>query len=232
MTGSPPPSANHSEPPAAPPPEALVEAITSGLDLGVAVIDPDGKIVRWNRAAERLTGWTASEAVGGPMPVVPISRWHEFRGILDRVLEGETIRGRRLSRRRKDGTAFDMRLWAAPIRNEVGDITHVLVVVDDDAERTRSLRMALDTALQKLEERDLERAVLRSIIEIEGIEGSVIDLELQLDAIQVLTAADLCLKTIEEKHPELADDQEISAVSGSLTRAVQRLREPRSRKAG
>ena len=52
----------------------------------------DGTITAWNRAAERLFGYTSTEAVGKHIDIiVPPDRRAEIRGILERVGRGEMI---------------------------------------------------------------------------------------------------------------------------------------------
>ena len=52
----------------------------------------DGTITAWNRAAERLFGYTAVEAVGRHIrTIVPAERRDETYNILERIGRGETI---------------------------------------------------------------------------------------------------------------------------------------------
>jgi len=46
-------------------PQNLEEALARAGD-GVFAIGPDGRVMLWNRAAERLLGWKASEVLGRP----------------------------------------------------------------------------------------------------------------------------------------------------------------------
>src|SRR5437773_2226456 len=60
----------------------------------VAILDTDlnGAITRWNRAAERLFGYSATEAVGQPLDlVVPPARQPEQDELANRVQHGERI---------------------------------------------------------------------------------------------------------------------------------------------
>jgi len=55
-----------------------------------AVVDLDLRIQSWNRAAERLFGFTATEAVGNPIDIIVApDRRAEVREILDRKLQEE-----------------------------------------------------------------------------------------------------------------------------------------------
>ena len=48
---------------------ADLEALITTTPLATWVLDVDGRITKWNKAAERLLGWKAAEVVGEPSPV-------------------------------------------------------------------------------------------------------------------------------------------------------------------
>jgi len=52
--------------------------ILEGLFDGVLLVGPDGRIRFWNRGAERITGFRASEVLG--LPCCEVVRHHDFRG--------------------------------------------------------------------------------------------------------------------------------------------------------
>jgi PAS domain S-box-containing protein len=49
---------------------AFNENILESLDAGLLVVDPDDRVIRWNRALERLHGTTRDEALGQPLDVL------------------------------------------------------------------------------------------------------------------------------------------------------------------
>jgi PAS domain S-box-containing protein/diguanylate cyclase (GGDEF)-like protein len=46
----------------------LVEAALDVYPEGLALLDPEGHVVFWNRAAETMTGYTAADILGRPVP--------------------------------------------------------------------------------------------------------------------------------------------------------------------
>src|SRR5436190_13764057 len=75
-----------------------------------------GIIESWNVGAERIFGYTASEAVGQSVEIViPPDRLNEEPEILDRIRRGERIEHYETVRRRKDGSLIDISLTVSPI---------------------------------------------------------------------------------------------------------------------
>lgn len=135
---------------------------TTLYSIGDAVIatDPQGLVVRMNATAERLTGWTLSEAIGQPLTTV----FHIFNGStgepsidpVKQVIEsGEIVALANdtvlLSR---DGSPHQISDSAAPIRTPHGEITGVVLVFSDVTQRYR-----IEQALRANEER------LRSLLD-------------------------------------------------------------------
>ncbi len=78
--------------------------------------DRDGVITVWNRGAERLYGYTASEVVGQPVSVlVPPSHLGEDHELIRRVLADEWIEHYRTERVCKDGSVVTVSLSLSPI---------------------------------------------------------------------------------------------------------------------
>ncbi len=124
--------------------------------IGDAVIatDPQGRIVRINATAERLTGWVAAEAIGQPLGDV-------FRIISGRSREPMTDPVRKVIALgevvglandtllvARDGAEYQIADSAAPIRTPSGEITGVVLVFSDVTERYR-----VQEALRANEER-------------------------------------------------------------------------------
>jgi PAS domain S-box-containing protein len=92
------------------------DAIVETSPVAIATLDLDGKVVGWNPGAERLFGYTATEAFGRPLEdlvATPETR-AEVRAGLQQGLRGE--RRQLISRRaRKDGTLVDVEISATPV---------------------------------------------------------------------------------------------------------------------
>jgi PAS domain S-box-containing protein len=110
----------------------------------------DGTITAWNRAAERLFGYSATEAVGRNIDIiVPPERRAEVSEILDRIGGGEAIEHYETLRVRKDGKQLRVSLAVSPIRSSSGRIVGASKIARDITESKRTER-ALS---QEVEER-------------------------------------------------------------------------------
>ena len=83
----------------------------------------DGIITSWNRAAERMFGYSAAEAIGQAiLLIIPPERAAEERDVMARVLAGQTVEPFETVRRRKDGSLVSISLTVSPIRDRRGHV--------------------------------------------------------------------------------------------------------------
>jgi PAS domain S-box-containing protein len=130
--------------------ERLFSAVVESSNDAIITKTLNGTITGWNRAAERLFGFTAAEAVGERIDIiVPIDRRAEVRELLDRVARGEAIEQYETLRRRRDGREVEVSLGVSPIRSAEGTIIGASKTARDigDSKRTQK---ALN---QEIEER-------------------------------------------------------------------------------
>jgi PAS domain S-box-containing protein len=142
--------------------EALLRALLDSSPLAMWVLDPAGHVVLWNQAAEHLTGWTADEALGRLVPIIPPDKADEFRRLFDQALAKEPVVGAEVRRQRKDGSLIDLSLSSAALVAPDGTAVAVLVMAADltvrkEAEAAarklaseRAAREAADAARQQL----------------------------------------------------------------------------------
>ncbi len=117
---------------------AWVAAIVDSSDDAIVSKTLDGLITSWNRAAERIFGWTAAEAVGRSITIViPPDRLAEEEDILARIKQGEKIEHFETTRMRKDGSRFEISLTVSPIKNAKGEVIGASKIARDISERRR-----------------------------------------------------------------------------------------------
>ncbi|MGD0847741.1 PAS domain S-box protein [Bradyrhizobium sp.] len=130
--------------------ERLFSAVVESSNDAIITKTLDGTITGWNRAAERLFGFNAAEAVGNRIDIIVApERRAEVRQILGRVAQGEAIEHYETYRRHKDGREVHVSLGVSPIRSAGGEIIGVSKTARDigDSKRTQQ---ALN---QEIEER-------------------------------------------------------------------------------
>ncbi len=130
--------------------ERLFSAVVESSNDAIITKTLDGTITAWNRAAERLFGFTAAEAVGKSIDIiVPPARRAEVKDILLRIGQGETIEQHETVRLRRDGEPLEVSLSVSPIRSATGEIIGASEIVHDITENKRT-QAALH---QEIEER-------------------------------------------------------------------------------
>ncbi|HLH05553.1 MAG TPA: PAS domain S-box protein [Bryobacteraceae bacterium] len=102
----------------------LLSAIVDSSDDAIVSKDLNGVITSWNKAAERLFGYTAAEAVGRPVAelIIPADRQEEEPQILSRLRRGERVDHFETKRQCKDGTLLDISLTISPVKDAKGTI--------------------------------------------------------------------------------------------------------------
>src|SRR4030095_4498905 len=95
----------------------LARIIESSEDAIVSK-DLNGVIRSWNRAAERIFGYTAEEAIGRSIRmIIPADRQAEEDEVLRRIGRGEEVEHFDTVRQRRDGTLVHISLTLSPIRD-------------------------------------------------------------------------------------------------------------------
>ena len=101
----------------------------------------DGIVTSWNPAAERLYGYSESEAVGAHVSfLVPTDHKGEEQMILDRVCRGERVDTYETERIRKDGVRIDVALTISPIEHPQRGIVGASVIARDITAERRQRR--------------------------------------------------------------------------------------------
>ena len=109
-------------------------------DDAILTKDLDGVITSWNRGAERLFGYTATEAIGKPITtiLIPSDRLDEEREILGRIRRGEHVDHYETIRQCKDGSLLDISLTVSPLKDAEGKIVGASKIARDITELRRA----------------------------------------------------------------------------------------------
>lgn len=117
---------------------AHLAAIIDGSDDAIVSKDLDGRILSWNRSAERIFGYTAAEVIGQSITlIIPEQRRVEEDQVLAQIRRGEIVDHFETQRLRKDGSLIDISLTVSPVRDDFGRITGASKIARDVTERKR-----------------------------------------------------------------------------------------------
>ncbi|HJR58034.1 MAG TPA: PAS domain-containing sensor histidine kinase [Vicinamibacterales bacterium] len=118
-------------------------AIVSSSDDAIISKDLTGRVLTWNRAAERLFGYTAEEAVGRHISlIIPEDRLAEEDFVIGRIRAGTGVDHYETIRRRKDGSFVEISLTVSPIHDLDGKIIGASKIARDISEQKQLQRMA------------------------------------------------------------------------------------------
>ena len=116
--------------------QARLAAVVAGSDDAILAKDLTGVITDWNRAAERVYGYSSEQAIGSPVAMlVPSERLNEDLLLLKRVFDGERVEHFETERVRRDGSRVPVSLTVSAIRDADGAITGASTVARDVSER-------------------------------------------------------------------------------------------------
>ena len=116
----------------------LLAAIVESSDAGIVSKTLDGIITSWNRAAERIFGYTAEEAIGRPARMLfPPDRVAEEQVLLAEVGAGRSVEHYQSERLRKDGSRVPVSVTLFPVRGSDGQVVGAAKIVRDITEDIR-----------------------------------------------------------------------------------------------
>lgn len=114
-------------------------AIVECTDDAVLSKDLNGHITSWNRAAERMYGYTAAEAIGQPVSMLcPPELQAEIETVLTKIRAGERIANRETRRVRRDGAPIDVSITISPLVDAGGQVVGASTIARDISERKRA----------------------------------------------------------------------------------------------
>ena len=115
--------------------QRLASIVDSSHDAIVSK-DLNGRVTTWNRGAERLFGYAASEMIGRSITtLIPPDRLHEEVRILDRIRRNERVDPYETVRMRRDGSLVDVSVSVSPLRNATGEVIGASKIARDISKR-------------------------------------------------------------------------------------------------
>jgi len=133
-----------------------LQSLIDNSPLAIVMLDIENRIMIWNKAAENMYGWAASEIIGTPLPLFNHVKMEEFLTLRDRVMHGEVFTDIETEHLRKDGSAISVAASVSPISGSDGGVYALMIIAVDITERklAEEDKMKLETQLvqaQKME---------------------------------------------------------------------------------
>jgi PAS domain S-box-containing protein len=122
-------------------------SIIDSSDDAIVSKNLDGVITSWNSGAERVFGYSASEAIGQPITlVIPQDRQSEEREILTRIRRGERVDHFETVRQRKNGSLIVVSLTVSPVKDANGKIVGASKIARDITEQKKNQELIVTLA--------------------------------------------------------------------------------------
>jgi PAS domain S-box-containing protein len=158
------------------------EAIPAFDAVAIPVVHTDlsGIVTGWNRAAEALFGYSAREALGRPLPIIPPEEEERYALLWQRATLSETVASVAVEPIHKEGHRVSVLLSAAPWDEDGAVIGIVMTLTDLSTQKTREGQLIAQAAMEARQARDAayiaavatachaaddERAIFRALAE-------------------------------------------------------------------
>ncbi|HEV3141696.1 MAG TPA: PAS domain-containing sensor histidine kinase, partial [Vicinamibacterales bacterium] len=190
--------------------QSQLAAIVESSDDAIVGKNLDGIITSWNRAAERLFGYAAGEAIGQSITmIIPHDRLDEEAALLAQIRAGQRVAPFETVRLRKDGSPVTLSITVSPIKGPSGRIVGASKIARDITGRMQAQRQR-DELLER-EQRAREDAVaagdrLAFLAEVSAVLTSSLDYEQTLDRAVRLALprlGDYCSVFVQGEHGRL-----------------------------
>jgi PAS domain S-box-containing protein len=137
-------------------------AIIESSDDAIIGKDLNSIITSWNKGAENIFGYSASEMIGTSiLRLIPADRQDEENHMLAKIKRGKRVEHFETLRQSKDGRLINVSVTASPIRDATGRVIGVSKVARDITERK-----AVEEKVRQLNV-ELEQRVVARTVELE-----------------------------------------------------------------
>jgi PAS domain S-box-containing protein len=121
--------------------QGRLAALVESSNDGIIAMTPEGIIVSWNAACERIYGYSSEEMVGRSITsLVPPEGMTELQATLQQVRRGERINSVETSRVRKDGSRVEVEITTSPVLAADGHVSDISAIIRSIGARKESER--------------------------------------------------------------------------------------------
>ena len=190
----------------------FLASIVESSNDSIITVNFDAIITTWNKAAERLYGYPASEAIGKSMMMLTLSEdFDEIRSNIDKMRNNRDVVMFQTERVSKEKDPLILEVVMSPVRDDSGRIVGVSTIARDTTERTRAERLLN------------EKQNLQRLIEAQEAERKRIARDLHDELGQELTALRIQLefaKNLCQDDQARNKIEEIQIIAGNIDKGV------------
>ena len=204
---------------------AHLAAIVESSDDAVISKTLGGIVMTWNKAAERIYGYSSEEIVGHPISrLIPPSRLNEFNAALEQIRQGQHVTRFETMRIHKDGGLVEVSITMSPILGPTGEVIGASSIARDITDRRREEAERLKL-IEDLTDALAQAKTLRSLLpicasckKIRDDQGYWQKLEVYFQAHEHIDFSHgLCPECTTRLYPEFALHHAASTAKGSAT---------------
>jgi len=144
----------------------FMSRIIESMDDGVFIMDSNGRIASWNRSMERISGYTAGEALGKTCALLSCSRCFGTSCPADigvcNIFEKGTSGAKECSLQHKDGHTVPVIKHASVVKDDHGTILGVVETVTDMSRLNAARKQAEEASLKLGEIHRLDNIIGKS----------------------------------------------------------------------
>lgn len=119
--------------------------IVENTSDAIVSLSGTGVVLSWNSGAEKLYGYSASEALGRPLRTIPKEKWEEFTELIGKVRDGEIISNYDTQRLAKSGRLLEVSINLSPVKGRDGSVRAIVEIARDFTERNALHRKLMQT---------------------------------------------------------------------------------------
>lgn len=129
-----------------------LDTVIESMAEGVAVFDPNGRMIRLNRAGAALAGMSSAQVLALPPTAQGTAILERLEGtdfalacrpLVERALLGEVVKGETLVLARPDGADLELQVSVAPLLDEASQLRGAVAILEDVTEQRQHQREQL-----------------------------------------------------------------------------------------
>jgi PAS domain S-box-containing protein len=117
----------------------FLPTIAEGFEDAIVAYSPAGIILSWNRDAESIFGYSGGEPIGTHISIIVSPEHHStLEHLTERVLQGNVVLLNEGICMRRDGRLVQVSVSAYPVKNSLGQVDAVSLILSDISERRQA----------------------------------------------------------------------------------------------